>query len=439
MSLLLDALKEAEAQKRQAAPIRAPTSGASFETDGALALAEYVAAEPVEASPVLAPRAMATLSVATATSTSTGTVTPSAPTPADLLLAARAARAAPSAPTPAVSRAPPVVAPAAAAAMKEAAHAKPAGRRPGMPWLIGFGVALAMLVGALFVFDRWSNQPTAPFVPPAGAITAAPTAVTSAADEPVPAAAANSTSFLTMDPVTSMPRSAPTAAARSRESDAPLASPRPRPRPVPTAAEPASEQVRISISREAAPLEAAFAALQAGDLDRAESLYRQVLAAEPGQADAQLALAVISQSRGDDAAALRGFRRVLESVPDQPRAWAGLAELAGEGEAGTIESRLRQLLAARSSAPLHFALGNLLARQQRWDDAQVEYFAAAALAPQAPDYAFNVAVALERIGQPRAALPWYNRSLELVDRGRAARFETAAVRARVQSLQAAPP
>lgn len=197
--------------------------------------------------------------------------------------------------------------------------------------------------------------------------------------------------------------------------------------------------VRIAISREEAPLQAAWNALQAGDVARAETLYRRVLEDEPGQVDAQLALAVIAQSRGDDESARRGYRRVLESVPDHPRAWGGLAELAGEGEAGAVESRLRQLLGAQPSAPLHFALGNLLARQQRWDDAQVEYFAAASLAPQAPDYAFNVAVALERIGKAPAALSWYNRSLELVARGRAARFDAAAVRARVAQLQAASP
>lgn len=179
--------------------------------------------------------------------------------------------------------------------------------------------------------------------------------------------------------------------------------------------------------------------MQAGDLARAEALYRGVLQSEPGQVDAQLALAVIAQSRGDDVAARRGFRAVLESVPDHPRAWAGLAELAGEGDTGAIESRLRQLLADRPSAPLHFALGNLLSRQQRWADAQAEYFAAATLAPQAADYAFNVAVALERLGKAAAALPWYDRALELAARGRAVRFDPAAARERAAQLRAAPP
>jgi tetratricopeptide (TPR) repeat protein len=164
-----------------------------------------------------------------------------------------------------------------------------------------------------------------------------------------------------------------------------------------------------------------------------------VLQGEQGQVDAQLGLAVIAHARGNDAAARRGYRQVLESVPDHPRAWAGLAELAGEDDAGGIESRLRQLLANRPSGPLHFALGNVLARQERWSDAQQEYFAAATLAPDAPDYAYNVAVALERIGKSASAQPWYARALQQAATGRAVRFDTAAARARLAQLQAAPP
>jgi uncharacterized protein HemY len=130
---------------------------------------------------------------------------------------------------------------------------------------------------------------------------------------------------------------------------------------------------------------------------------------------------------------------VLESAPEHPRAWAGLAELAGEDDAGGIESRLRQLLADRPSGPLHFALGNVLARQERWSDAQQQYFAAATLAPDAPDYAYNVAVALERIGKPAAAIPWYSRALQQAANGRAVRFDALAARARLDQLQAAPP
>ena len=50
MSLLLDALKEAEARKREAGaattPAREPVEAPSFEIDGALALAEDVVAGP---------------------------------------------------------------------------------------------------------------------------------------------------------------------------------------------------------------------------------------------------------------------------------------------------------------------------------------------------------------------------------------------------------
>ena len=49
---------------------------------------------------------------------------------------------------------------------------------------------------------------------------------------------------------------------------------------------------------------------------------------------------------------------------------------------------------------------------QRWPDAQQAYFQAHQLQPDNPDYAFNLAVALEHIGQPKAALDFYRRAVQ---------------------------
>jgi tetratricopeptide (TPR) repeat protein len=400
MSLLLDALKEAEARKRGASV--PPPVEPSFETDGALALAEDVVPEPPRAAAAApAPRREAA--------------------PADALLAARAARAA-SAPQ------------AAASVPREASKRAPAATADAprefnlLPWLVGVVGLLLLVLGGLALFDALANRGSgAPELAAAPEVAAAPTggARGSEADggvilQPLPAAETRPAPRLPVTPAA--PRSAA-----------------PRPARTPAAPAPPADAQRLSISREPAPLAAAWAALQRGDVEQAELLYRRVLDAEPGQVDAELGLAVLAHARGDDETARRGYRRVLESVPDHPRAWAGLAELAGAGELGDIESRLRQLLAARAAAPLHFALGNVLARQQRWADAQFEFFAAASLEPRAADYAFNVAVALERIGKAGAALPWYRRAVDLATDGRAARFDAAAVRARITALEVAQP
>jgi tetratricopeptide (TPR) repeat protein len=195
----------------------------------------------------------------------------------------------------------------------------------------------------------------------------------------------------------------------------------------------------LLVQRSPSPLVAAHAALRAGDLARAEGLYRQTLAGEPDQPDARLGMALIEQSRGATAAALAHYRAVLQQRPDDPQAWAGMADLATEAELLPMESRLRYLAASRPDPALRFALGNVLARQSRWPEAQESYFSAATGAPSNADYAFNLAVALDRLGKGRAAIPHYARALQLAGDGRAVQFDAAAVRARVTQLEGAAP
>jgi len=413
MSLLLDALKEAEARKRGAAASASAPVEAPFETDGALALAE----DPLpvtEAAPAGDGRA----------------APPRQESPADALLAARAARASPS---PSAASAPAPTPVAATAPASAAATASTPSVRNGLPWLIGVAGFLVLLLGALALYDALSDRAT----PAAIEVAAAPIVPAAGAEvvlQPLPSAA-------TPAPAATGPQVARAGRAARNDTAAPTrtAPVRAAPASPPVAGNAAADNERLSIAREPAPLAAAWAALQRGDTAQAESLYRRVLDAEPGQVDAELGLAVLAHARGADDVARAGYRRVLESVPEHPRAWAGLAELAGDGELGQIESRLRQLLANRAEAPLHFALGNVLARQQRWSDAQLEYFAAASLESRSADYAVNVAVALDRIGKPAAALPWYRRALELAGAGRAAGFDAAAVRGRVAELEVAAP
>jgi tetratricopeptide (TPR) repeat protein len=410
MSLLLDALKEAEARKRGAvAPAAAEPS---FETDGSLALAEDPVPQP-EAPRHAGFAAPAAASVATR-----------AESPADTLLAARAARDATlAAPTAA----------AAPVAPNVAAATPPAPLRNGLPWLIGVAGLLVLLLGALALYDALADRDAPMPLEPAAIDSTTPAA------QPVAANPASGGQDIVLQPLPASPAAPGPTPAQRRDRGDDAAAARRRPPAASVAGAGSADDARLSISREPAPLASAWAALQRGDTALAESLYRRVLEAEPGQVDAELGLAVLAHARGADDVARAGYRRVLESVPEHPRAWAGLAELAGDGELGQIESRLRQLLANRAEAPLHFALGNVLARQQRWSDAQLEYFAAASLEPRAADYAINVAVALDRIGKPAAALPWYRRALELAAAGRAARFDVAAVRGRVAELEVTAP
>ena len=49
-------------------------------------------------------------------------------------------------------------------------------------------------------------------------------------------------------------------------------------------------------------------------------------------------------------------------------------------------------------------LGNQLAQQGRWSEAQQEYFKAFASEPDNADFAYNLAVSLDHLRQPKLAL-----------------------------------
>jgi Tfp pilus assembly protein PilF len=157
----------------------------------------------------------------------------------------------------------------------------------------------------------------------------------------------------------------------------------------------------------------AYEALQNGDDGRARELYLQVLQAEPRSIDARLGLGAIAwkQGRADEAA--QHYQRVLELEPHNAYAQAGLIAIIGGADPQASEGRLKQLIAREPSAFLHFTLGNLYADQGQWPAAQQAYFQAYQMQTDNPDYAFNLAVALEHLGQNRPALDYYRKALDL--------------------------
>ena len=113
-------------------------------------------------------------------------------------------------------------------------------------------------------------------------------------------------------------------------------------------------------------------------------------------------------------------------------ALGGLSSL--KPPAGNDESRLRTLIAAQPSAPaLHFALGNVYAGESRWNEAQQAYFNAYSLEPANPDYRFNLAISLDRLGQHALAKRFYLEASELAH-DKPAAFDPAAALARAKAL-----
>jgi len=177
---------------------------------------------------------------------------------------------------------------------------------------------------------------------------------------------------------------------------------------------------------------AAYAAYRAGDLEEAASLYGKLLEREPRNRAALLGEAAIALRRGEAAEAFERYRRVLRYYPADATANAAVLELQGYG--GDAESQLKhRLVSAPESAYLHFVLGNLYARSGRWREAEQAYFEAVRLQPENPEFAFNLAVSLDRLDQGVAARRYYHRALEGAGE-RPVAFDTGAARRRIEAL-----
>ena len=66
---------------------------------------------------------------------------------------------------------------------------------------------------------------------------------------------------------------------------------------------------------------------------------------------------------------------------------------------------------------LNFALANAYGAQNRWPQAQRHYFTALQNNPKDPNYAYNLAVSLEHIAQPKSAAVYYQHALDNIDNG----------------------
>jgi Tfp pilus assembly protein PilF len=179
----------------------------------------------------------------------------------------------------------------------------------------------------------------------------------------------------------------------------------------------------------------AYDALQANRLADAERLYAQVAQEEPRNTDALLGLAAIAVAQGQSDRAGSLYSRVLELEPRNALAQAGLMSLVGGADPQAAESRLRNLIDREPSPMLYATLGDLYAGQRQWAQAQQAYFQAHRLQPDNPENAYNLAVALEHISQPKAALDFYRQSLRLAQARGHANFSLPQVQERVRRLE----
>jgi tetratricopeptide (TPR) repeat protein len=433
MSLLLEALKKAEKAKEEA---QRRARGESGEPEAELNLEAETAAPAPEARPVLTRNNLPEItSQPLEILADEPPPAPTAPPP----------RPRAEAPKPEAPKAQPAAAAERASARKvfEAKFREP---NPRLPFYITMGALGAFAVGTVIYF--WMQlRPPPPLVNtnpvrPAGEM---PVEVAAPAKPPAPVAQTA--------PIPGLPSSAaaPAAAREPARTPAPppaelrpkppaarpappIETPRlaaPEPRPAPAQPQPAARPAPLVHAK----VESGYAAYLAGDFATARADYEQALRDEPANRDAQFGLAALDVKAGRYEAAEGAYLRLLQANPRDAEAQAALIALRGARlDPLVAESRVKSLLAADpSSHVLNFTLGNQLAQQGRWAEAQQEYFKAFAAEPDNADFAYNLAVSLDHLRQPRLALEYYRRAITLA-KTRGASFDAAAAQARVTQL-----
>ena len=159
----------------------------------------------------------------------------------------------------------------------------------------------------------------------------------------------------------------------------------------------------------------AMTAHRAGDLVRAEQLYRLVLSNDPRQFDAMHMLGVVAGQRGDFREGARILAEALKVKPDSAdglinlgRMQAALADYAAAGES------YRKALALNPNHPLaHNNYGIILRRLGHAEDAISHCDKAIALAPNYGEAWNNRGNALFDLGRHDEALESYTRALSL--------------------------
>ena len=208
----------------------------------------------------------------------------------------------------------------------------------------------------------------------------------------------------------------------------------------PNAAIISSSSEMMKISKNTVPLKQnamiseAFKAYQAGDLDSAESLYRNAMQDAPENRDIHLGLAAIAINKGDKESAYGHYLKLLNENPSDAFALSSLISLSNNSEPVKDESIIKTLIHKEGKVPyLYFALGNIYAKQDRWAEAQQAFFDAHSLDSTNPDYVLNLAISLDKMGQYSTALDFYNVAIELAQNS-TTKLNLASVNDRIQVL-----
>lgn len=211
----------------------------------------------------------------------------------------------------------------------------------------------------------------------------------------------------------------------------------------------APQEIRIQPESIPEFLQSALLHHQAGHLGEAEAIYREILKAAPGHADALHFLGVIAHQRGDHAEAESFIRRAIENFPDFHTYYANLGlvlqaqgkvdeaikalmkaiDLDGtrvdplnnlavlfkqQGRLGNALKLLTAVITLRPDSPeAHSNLGSVYLGLGRIEEAKQHYEQAVGLNPEDSNALRNLANFHQSHGQPAEAAKCYKRLVKL--------------------------
>jgi len=178
---------------------------------------------------------------------------------------------------------------------------------------------------------------------------------------------------------------------------------------------------------------------QAGQLQQAERIYRNVLRADPNHGDSLHLLGVIAHQKGDHTAAAELIRRAIRVNPNEAIYHSNLGRVhQTAGDLREAEACYRRALEIRPDfTEAHSALGAALQEQGEVDQAVAAYQRAIQIDPNCAEAHFNLGTVWERQGDLGEAERAYRRALEVKPDYVEAHYNLGNVLTRLEEFDAA--
>lgn len=203
------------------------------------------------------------------------------------------------------------------------------------------------------------------------------------------------------------------------------------------------ERIMSSVSSELSAMpaqekiHAGYRAYSFGQYAKAYDYYFSALADVPENRDALLGAAAVSVRKGALDVALRLYQSLLVIHSDDALAKAGVLSLSTAfGDFDALLNETKYLLREHpQDAHLYFLMGSIFSMQESWSAAQAAFEQAESKHQFNPDYAFNLAVASDHLGEMALAIRYYLRA-KMLSKMTQASFSHLDLERRIQDIRA---